>query len=120
MLDTIEKLRQKPDRKKKQIAFFFSFLLSGLVFVVWLTIIYPDFMNKQSRDVEVSKMEPTPIEGLVNIVSGASTNIGDQLNRIKGVVNSYSSNETYYVASSTDSVYPETTVEVATSTEDGI
>ena len=41
MFPLIEKLRQKPSRTKKQIAFVVSFLLAGVIFVIWLSIIYP-------------------------------------------------------------------------------
>ena len=49
MFDLIEKLRQKPNRTKKLIAFLGALLFVGIIFVIWLSVILPDFEHSQTK-----------------------------------------------------------------------
>ena len=82
MFDFIEKLRAKPDRTKKQIAFAVSLFLAGIIFVIWLSVIYPDFSQKQAKQTEVSKQEPSPISNFSDTFSSGISAIGEQFNKI--------------------------------------
>ncbi len=107
MLNLIERLRDKPDKKKKQIAFLVSFFLAGIIFVVWLTVIFPDFRKKQTEADEISRTEQGPTSSLANIFSVARESIDGQFGKIRDFVSNLSSNETYYVSTSTEPVYPQ-------------
>jgi len=102
MFDFIEKLRQKPDRTKKQIAFLVSLLLAGIIFVIWLSVIYPDFKQKQAKESAISKLEPSPLSNFTDTFSSGISAIGEQFNKIKESISSLATT-TYYSASSTDS-----------------
>ena len=90
MFDFIEKLRQKPDRTKKQIAFLVSLLLAGIIFVIWLSVIYPDFSQTQAKETAVSKQEPSPLSNFSDTFSSGISAIGDQFNKIKESLSSFS------------------------------
>ena len=90
MFELIEKLRAKPDRTKKQIAFCISLLLAGIIFVIWLTIIYPDFRGKQTKEKTVSSSEPSPFSNFADTFSSGISAIGEQFNKIKESISSFS------------------------------
>ncbi|HEY4509118.1 MAG TPA: hypothetical protein VJC13_02445 [Candidatus Paceibacterota bacterium] len=100
MFPLIEKLRQKPSRTKKQIAFVVSFLLAGVIFVIWLSIIYPDFSQRQAKEISASKLEPSPISNFGETFSSGLSAIGAQFSKIKESLSSLSTT-TYYFASTT-------------------
>ena len=56
MFDLIEKLRAKPDKTKRRIAFLVAFFIAGIIFIVWLGVVYPNFRNKQAKEDNVSKL----------------------------------------------------------------
>ena len=49
MFEYLEKLRSKPIRAKKRIAFFASLFLAIIILSVWITVIYPDFKEKNDK-----------------------------------------------------------------------
>ena len=46
MFNALEKLRQKPESVKKQIAFAVALSFAGIIFLVWLTVVYPDLRKE--------------------------------------------------------------------------
>lgn len=101
MFQTIEKLRAKPDGSKKKIAFLLAFLFSGIIFVVWLTIIYPDFKNKNQKEAQIVNAGPSPISAFSDTLSSAFSSMGEQISNIKGAVSKLTNQEMYYSATST-------------------
>ena len=109
MFKYIERLREKPDRIKKQIAFLSAFLFVGIIFVMWLSVIYPDFKQRQSRETEVSRLSPSPIKTFGVSFASSVTAISDQFNKMKELMSSFSSEPAYY--SGTTTVISGTTTE---------
>ncbi len=83
MFETIEKLRNKPERKKKQIAFTIAFSIAGLIFVVWLSVIYPDFRKTEAQEEEASKLQPSPLSVFGDSVSSGFNAIEDEISGLK-------------------------------------
>ena len=96
MFDFIEKLRQKPIQAKKRIAFLVAFSLSGLIFAVWLSVIYPDFMERQKREEKVANLEPSPISTFSQTISSGMSGIKEQFSKIKSVMFLFSGDSEYY------------------------
>jgi len=90
MFNFLEKLRQKPDRVKKQIAFLIALFFSGLIFVIWLSVIYPDFKRRQQRTERVSNLEPSPIETFGETFKTGASAIGEQFTQLKESIYSIS------------------------------
>lgn len=101
MFQTIEKLRAKPEGSKKKIAFLLAFLFSGIIFVVWLSVIFPDFKNKKLKESEIVNTGPSPISAFSDTLSSAFLSMGEQISNIKGAVSKLTNQEMYYSATST-------------------
>ena len=99
MFNLIEKLRQKSPRLKKQIAFLTSFSLAGIIFVIWLSIIYPDFRQTQANEQKASSLEPSPISAFGETFSSGISAIKDQFSQLKGAISSFSTDPAHYSAS---------------------
>ena|SRR3989344_6245925 len=119
MFEIIENLRQKPDGTKKRIAFLTSFFFSGLILVVWLSVIYPDFRQTQKKVEEVSKNSPSPISTFGDTVAEGFSKVGSEWGRMKEAMSAFSAGSTYYTATSSTSVSPTNLTEgVATTTSE--
>ncbi len=103
MFDLIENLRQKPDRVKKKIAFSISFSFCLVVFVVWLTVIYPDFKDKQKRKSASSISSSTPVDTLASVFTSSFSKINNQVKQAKQTIQEALSSSTpfYYQATGT-------------------
>ena len=104
MFELIEKLRQKPDGAKKRIAFFGALSISGIIFVIWLSVIYPNWKLGQSQEEKVANLEPSPISTFASTISSGFSAIKDQFLQIKSVISLFSSNPAYYNATTSDAV----------------
>lgn len=83
MFQYIEKLRAKPDSTKKQVAFIVAFVISGIIFVIWLSVIYPHWKEDQENIEKVSKVEPSPLAGFVDNITNGFSGIKEQYSNIK-------------------------------------
>lgn len=101
MFDLIEKLRAKPEKVKKRIAFLVSLSVASFIFVVWLTVIYPDFKNRQNQAEKVSKLTPSPISTFSASVSEGLSGIGEEFSKLKAAISSFSISPAYYKSSTT-------------------
>jgi cytoskeletal protein RodZ len=101
MFELIEKLRQKPDGAKKRIAFLMSFVFVGIIFVVWLSVVFPNFLQQKNIDDRVSAAEPSPFSTFTGIVSQGASSIGEQFSKIKNIGSSFFSGSDYYNLAST-------------------
>ena len=99
MFDLIEKLRQKPENVKKRIAFLGAFFFSGVIFVIWLTIVLPNFTREQSNIEKISKSEPSPIGTFTETFKTGMSAIVEEVSKFRVAVQSMATT-TYYVASS--------------------
>ncbi len=102
MFDYLEKLRKKPERVKKQIAFLISFAIVGVIFVVWLTVIYPDFRQNEEASAVLASTTPSPISAFSDTFSSGISAISEEFSRIKESISSFSSGSVYYNATSTN------------------
>ena len=111
MFNLIEKLRQKPDHTKKRVAFLSAFLLAGIIFVIWLSVIYPDFKQKQEREEVVSKLEPSPLGTFGETFRTGASAIRDQFINIKESIESITTNSTYYSTTTEPLIISTSTIE---------
>ncbi len=109
MFDFIDSLRQKPDKVKKRTAFLFALSFAGIIFVVWLSVIYPGFKDRQLIEEKVANLEPKPASGIKAIFSAGLSQMKDQLANLKSAMSSFSSTPTYYSATTSESVSVEST-----------
>lgn len=118
MFELIEKLRKKPEHTKKRYAFLFAFFVSGIIFVVWLSIIVPDFMDQKSKEDKIASLEPSPFGAFWESFKTGTTAIGEQFSEFKKTISSISTNPSYYSATTTSGVLSiaTTTEEIATTT----
>src|SRR3989344_2334545 len=100
MFDFLEKLRHKPDKQKKQIAFFVAFLFVGIIFVVWLTVIYPDFRQSRVNQEKVANLEPGPFSTFTSQLSNGISSITEKFTEIKDSISSFSTDPAHYSATS--------------------
>ncbi len=113
MFRLIEKLRQKPDRVKKMIALGTAFVFSSSIFIVWLTVIYPDFRNSKEQVAAVSEISETPVNNITSALADGLLEISKSFGEIKEMIGSLSSTSTaYYVGTSTSSISSSSTPNV--------
>jgi hypothetical protein len=91
-MNFLENIRSKSDRTKSLVAFSGALLISGIIFVVWLSVIFPDWRSEQSKEEAIAKKvnEPSPIETFSETFGTAASEIGDQIGQIKSSVNALS------------------------------
>ncbi len=97
MFDFIERLRQKPESSKKKIAFLTSFALVGLIFAVWLSVIYPDFRFREKQKQTAAAVETSPTSSFFENIKEGFSGIKSQIKNIKDSISSVGTS-TYYVS----------------------
>lgn len=100
MFEFIEKIRQKPEGLKKKVAFLASFFIAGLIFVIWLSVIYPNIMNNKKVDSLTEKRKEDPISSLANIISSGVYSVSNELGSLKDLISNVGTKEDYFSASS--------------------
>lgn len=100
MFGLIEKLRVKPDRAKKQIAFLIAFLFAGIIFVVWLSAIFPSWRQGQLKEAAASNLEPSPISTFIGTFSSGISAISAEFGQLKDSISSFSTAPAYYNSTS--------------------
>jgi len=101
MYSYIEELRKKPDHHKRRIALGVSTLVTGLIFVAWLSVLLPQGTNKTLVENSNEPKGETPLSTLKNGVAqvyeafkgigndgGDSLNLEEEYNRMKSQVES--------------------------------
>jgi hypothetical protein len=100
MFNLIEKLRRKPEKTKKLIAFSTALSFTGIIFVVWLSVVFPDFRKSQQKEDTIAKLEPSPITTFGETIGTGFSAIGEQFSKLKESVSSMTSsitqNSTFY------------------------
>ncbi len=69
MFELIDRIRQKPESTKKQIAFVSAFVFVGIIFMIWLSVVYPHIQKVSRQKEAVTKKEPSPFDILSTQVS---------------------------------------------------
>jgi hypothetical protein len=88
MFEIIEKIRHKPEGIKKQIAFGLSFLITGLIFVIWISILYPNWKTGQDNENKITSAEPSPLSTITSTFSDGIKNISGQFGKAKSLLSS--------------------------------
>ncbi len=96
MFDFIEKLRQKPPGAKKKIAFLMAFSFTALIFIIWLSIVYPAVWRDHLQEEKVANLEPGPLDKISDLFGDAFSEINDNISEAKSVISSISSSTEYY------------------------
>ncbi len=112
MFQTIEKLRGKPERTKKQIAFGGALLFAGIIFVIWLTVVYPSLKQEKNLGDKVNETKKSPVTSFKETFSAGVSGIGEQFKNIKEAISGFSVMPEYYTSTSSDSSQISTTTEV--------
>jgi hypothetical protein len=103
MFDLIERLRQKPEKTKKRIAFSVAFSFSLTILIVWFTVLYPDFNNDKSGEV-ANVSSSGPVENIGDIFRAGFAKVGEAISEVKSTMSDIASTtSTYYGTSSVQS-----------------
>lgn len=102
MFDFLEKLRAKPDRTKKQIAFLSALFFVGIIFVMWLSVIFPNWRESQSKEAKDSKLPPTPISAFFGTFFSGISAISEEFGQLKDSISSFIKAPDYYVSTTTN------------------
>jgi len=86
MFNFIEKLRQKPDKTKKKVAFLSALFLCGIIFVVWLSVIFPGFREDQAKKQAVQKLEPSPLVTFKATFEAGLSTMKDQYTELRNSI----------------------------------
>ncbi len=87
MFEIIEKIRRKPESSKNKIAFLTSFTVSGFIFVIWLTVIYPDLSFVEKQKQVASAGEAGVFSSFVENVKQGFVGIKQEAGMIKNIIN---------------------------------
>lgn len=102
MFDFLEKLRAKPDRTKKQIAFLSALFFVGIIFVMWLSVIFPNWRESQSKEAKASEFPPSPISAFLGTFSSGISAISEEFSKLKDSISSLTKAQDYYVSTTTN------------------
>lgn len=105
MFKYLDNLRKKPDYYKKRFSILVSFLVVSLIFVVWLSVIYPDVKNITKKKAEIRK-DPTPTNAILGNIFEGFRSLGDSFKGLNAVVSELGNDieNSYYLASSTNNI----------------
>ncbi len=103
MFELLDRIREKSESTKRRIAFLLAFFLVGLVFVVWLSVIYPDF-KKGADVINQSQSTENSTASITAIFKNGMGQIIRQIGELRSNVKNFSTSPSYYNASSTGGV----------------
>lgn len=102
MFEYIEKLRNRPEKSKKRIAFLGAFSVTAVIIAVWATTLYPDFIDSENRQEAAASKGPSPVGSFLQSFSDGFGAIGEQFANIKNAMSSFSNNAVHYSATTTE------------------
>lgn len=103
MFKYLDYLRKKPDIYKKTFAVMTSFFVVGVMFVIWLSVIYPDIKNVGQKKAKIEENNPTAISAfMANVFEGFSS-IGESFGELTNSMDDINNllETTYYNSSTT-------------------
>jgi len=71
MLDFLERMRQKPEAVRVRFVFIISVSVTGIIFLVWLTVMGVRFSDVSGPDSKTPRSSDTTIEEIDNTVKNA-------------------------------------------------
>jgi hypothetical protein len=92
MFELLENLRRKPLSFRRRVALLTSFTFVSIIFVIWVSVIYPDFKKdqklKQAAQVEeaASNNAPTPVKSIGENLNQGFSGIGEKFGELKQTV----------------------------------
>ncbi len=95
MFGFLEKLRQESENKRRRTAFFFSLAVTACILSIWLTIIYPTWIDGQNQEHKAASSLPSPTSAMGSTLLTGFSAIGDQIGAIKDTISSVISTSTY-------------------------
>jgi hypothetical protein len=101
MFEYLEQLRKKPLSVRKRIAFFVALSFAGFIFVIWLSIIFPDFRKNEALQANVLSSEPSPITTLGSQIDDGVSEIGSKISDLKNALSSFT--DPTYIRANTES-----------------
>jgi hypothetical protein len=100
MFELIERLRQKPERAKKRIAFLTSLTFCGIISLVWLSVVFPDIKSSKEINDKVANVGSSPSSAFTETLTQGFSAIGAQINKIKEATSIFDSGTMYVSTSS--------------------
>ena len=76
----------------------------AIIFVIWLSVVYPSFSRDQIQEEVASSTSPSPLSAFSDTLLTGFSAIGEQFGKIKETVSSFTTAPAYYSATSTDSI----------------
>lgn len=101
VLEFIEKLRQKPEKTKNFIAFSASLFFAGCIFLMWLTVVFPDVRQDKATKDKIARNEPSPFSALFGNIAKGFSGVQEKFTDVKSIVSNFSANAVYYEATTT-------------------
>ncbi|MEI6843461.1 MAG: hypothetical protein WCK48_03065 [bacterium] len=88
-MELLENIKQKPAKTKKMIAFLCALTFAGLIFVVWLSVLYPDWKASQTNEAKVTAKEPSPLSTFSDMISGSLRGISGEVKNISTAISAF-------------------------------
>lgn len=104
IFDWIEKVRKKPEVERRRILVGSTFLITGLIFVVWLSVRLYGF--EDVNKTVVAKKESGPISELFDTFGKFSDNFKEGVASIKNVLSSSTTTTSSTTSVTTDILEP--------------
>lgn len=101
MFEYLEKLRQKPEKTKNFIAFSASLFFAGCIFLMWLTVVFPDVRQDQATKDKIAAIEPSPFSALFGNIAKGFSEVQNKFTSVKSVISNFSANAVYYESTTT-------------------
>ena len=120
MFNLLKKLRNKSEGTKKRVAFFGALVFSGIILVVWLSILYPQWRASQSNEAKVAKLAPGPLSSFSDSFFTTVESIKDKFSSLKEAASIFSGNSLHYSTTSDQYAAPAaaSNEEISTTTDD--
>ncbi len=111
MFNTLEKIRQKPERTKKRIALITSLVLVAVIVAVWFTVIYPDLKEENAQEEKLKNLEKSPTASFIETFSNGFSAIGSEFGKLKDRISSFTTSSVYYSATTSTEIVNSTSTE---------
>lgn len=101
MFDVLEKLRQKPEPTRRRIALLSAFSITLVIFIVWMTVIMPDWTQNQNKQAEALSSQPSPWSAISANFATGMQGITAGWSVLHTLAGSFDSGTDHYVATTT-------------------
>ena len=101
MFELLDKIRSKSQRTKKQVAFLVSLSFVGIIFVIWLTAIYPNLKFTEDQQAKMAKLAPSPTSAFMDTITNGFSGIVKQISSVKDAIKNFTTVPEHYSSTST-------------------